>query len=344
MIFLIAVVMLGLIIFVHELGHFLTAKFFGIPVSEFSIGMGPQVCSLETKKTTYSFRAIPMGGYVNIEGMEVGSEVEDGFNTKPAYQRIIVLAAGVMMNFLTAFLVLVVAFKLSGKMEYTKTPVIGMIAKESINNKLLQKSDKILEIEGREIKTWEDISKNINLLDTNKEIKEKDVKIKIERNKEEQELVLKLERNKNNKKLMLGVSPTFNKKSLSFSESLVYSAGTFKNMFVGTLNGFIVLFTGKADLKEITGPVGIFKVVGEMAKFGWFSVLSLAAIISVNIGMLNLLPIPALDGGRIIFVLLELVGIKINKTWEERIHKIGMMFLMILIISISANDIFKIFN
>lgn len=344
MVFLIAILMLGLIIFVHELGHFMTAKFFGIPVSEFSIGMGPQVCSMETKKTMYSFRAIPIGGYVNIEGMELDSTIENGFNTKPAYQRIIVLAAGVIMNFLTAFLVLVVAFKLSGKIEYNKNPIIGTIAKESFNKNILKEKDKILEIDGKKILTWQDISKNINLLDSDKKLKEKDVKVKIERNNEEKELSLKLQRNKDNGKLMMGITPIFKKELLTFSESLTYSAQTFKNMFVGTFQGFVVLFTGKANLKEVTGPVGIFKVVGEMAKFGWFSLASLAAIISVNIGMLNLLPIPALDGGRIVFVLLELVGIKLNKKWEEKIHRAGMILLMILIIGISANDIFKIFS
>lgn len=106
MTFLIAVVMLGLIIFVHELGHFLTAKLFKMPVSEFSIGMGPQVFSVDTKNTAYSFRAIPIGGYVNIEGMEVGSEVENGFSSKPAYERFVVLFAGVFMNFLMAFILL----------------------------------------------------------------------------------------------------------------------------------------------------------------------------------------------------------------------------------------------
>ena len=103
---LIAILVLGIIIFIHELGHFLTAKFFKMPVSEFSIGMGPQVYSYETMKTTYSFRAIPLGGFVNIEGMEVGSEVEDGFNSKPPLARFIVLFAGVFMNFLLAFILI----------------------------------------------------------------------------------------------------------------------------------------------------------------------------------------------------------------------------------------------
>ncbi len=344
MVFLIAVIMLGLIIFVHELGHSLSAKFFGMPVSEFSIGMGPQVCSFETEKTMYSFRAIPIGGYANIEGMEPDSTIENGFNTKPAYQRIIVLSAGVIMNFLTAFLVLVIAFKLSGKMEFVKVPIVGKIAEESFNKNILKINDKILEIEGKEIKDWQDISKRINLLDKDKNLNEKDIKIIVERESKQKELSVKLERNKNNKRLMLGINPAFKKEKLNFSEALSQSVETFNNIFIGTLKGFGLLFGGKANLKDVTGPVGIFKVVGEMAKFGWFSLASLSAIISINIGLLNLLPIPALDGGRIIFVLLELVGIRPNKKWEEKIHRAGMVLLLILIVGISMNDIFKLFK
>lgn len=154
---LIAVIVLGIIIFLHELGHFFTAKFFKIPVSEFSVGMGPQVFSAETGKTMYSFRAIPIGGYVNIEGMEIGSEVENGFNKKPAYQRFIVLFAGVFMNFLTAFIILFLTMKLAGRLEYESGTYVGTVAEKSINYGILLENDKILEIDGEKIEKWIDI-------------------------------------------------------------------------------------------------------------------------------------------------------------------------------------------
>ena len=149
---IIAVVMLGIIIFVHELGHFMTAKFFKMPVSEFAIGMGPQLFSVETEKTMYSFRIIPIGGYVNIEGMEVDSKVENGFNTKPAYQRFIVLFAGVFMNFLMAFILLFALAKSNGKIEYNKEAIIGGLAKGGANEQILKVDDKILELDGKKIK------------------------------------------------------------------------------------------------------------------------------------------------------------------------------------------------
>ena len=339
MTFLIAVAMLGLIIFVHELGHFLTAKFFKMPVSEFSIGMGPQVFSLDTKETTYSFRAIPIGGYVNIEGMEVGSQVENGFNSKPAYQRFIVLFAGVFMNFLTAFLIIFSIAQMSGRMEYEEKAIIGALVKGGANEQILKVDDKILELDGKKINLWADIPEV-----TKEAIDKKEIPALIERDGKEQKLVLKLTKDEENKRVVLGISPKSKKTNLSFTESLVFAKNSFVSILKDTVGGLFTLFSGKADLKEISGPVGILKVVGEVSKFGWTSIASLAVILSINIGVLNLLPIPALDGGRIIFVLLELFRIKVNKKWEENLHKFGMVVLLFFIVMISVNDVWKLFN
>lgn len=339
MTFLIAVVMLGLIIFVHELGHFLTAKFFKMPVSEFSIGMGPQVFSFNTKETTYSFRAIPIGGYVNIEGMEVGSQVENGFNSKPAYQRFIVLFAGVFMNFLMAFLIIFSIAQMTGRIEYEEKAIIGALVKGGANEEVLKVDDKILELGGEKITLWADISEV-----TKKALDKEEISALIERDGKEQKLVLNLTKDEENNRVVLGISPKSKKINLSFTESLIFAKNSFTSILKDTVGGFFTLFSGKADLKEISGPVGILKVVGEVSKFGWTSIASLAVILSINIGVLNLLPIPALDGGRIIFVLLELFRIKVNKKWEEKLHKFGMIVLLFFILVISVNDVWKLFN
>ncbi|WP_338941941.1 M50 family metallopeptidase [Fusobacterium nucleatum] len=339
MTFLIAVVMLGLIIFVHELGHFLTAKLFKMPVSEFSIGMGPQVFSVDTKKTTYSFRAIPIGGYVNIEGMEVGSEVENGFSSKPAYQRFIVLFAGVFMNFLMAFILLFVTAKISGRIEYDTNAIIGGLVKGGANEQILKVDDKILELDGKKINIWTDISK------VTKELQDKEeITALVERNGKEENLTLKLTKDEENNRVVLGISPKYKKIDLSTTESLDFAKNSFNSILTDTVKGFFTLFSGKVSLKEVSGPVGIFKVVGEVSKFGWISIASLCVVLSINIGVLNLLPIPALDGGRIILVLLELVGIKVNKKWEKKLHKGGMILLLFFILMISVNDVWKLFN
>ena len=339
MTFLIAVVMLGLIIFVHELGHFLTAKLFKMPVSEFSIGMGPQVFSVDTKNTAYSFRAIPIGGYVNIEGMEIGSEVENGFSSKPTYQRFIVLFAGVFMNFLMAFILLFAIAKINGRIEYDTNAIIGGLVKGGANEQILKVDDKILELDGKKINVWTDISK-ITKASQNKE----EISALIERNGKEENITLKLTKDEENNRIVLGISPKYKKIDLSTTESLDFAKNSFNSIFTDTIKGFFTLFSGKASLKEISGPVGIFKVVGEVSKFGWVSIISLCVVLSINIGVLNLLPIPALDGGRIIFVLLELFGIKVNKKWEEKLHKGGMILLLFFILMISVNDVWKLFN
>ena len=203
---IIAVVMLGIIIFVHELGHFMTAKFFKMPVSEFAIGMGPKLFSEETEKTMYSFRIIPIGGYVNIEGMEVDSKVENGFNTKPAYQRFIVLFAGVFMNFLMAFILLFALAKSNGKIEYNKEAIIGGLAKGGANEQILKVNDKILELDGKKINLWADIPIAIEKIKDKREIE-----TIIERDGKEEKLNLKLTEDKENNRFLLGISPKFKK-------------------------------------------------------------------------------------------------------------------------------------
>lgn len=334
---LIAILVLGIIIFIHELGHFLTAKFFKMPVSEFSIGMGPQVYSYDTVKTTYSFRAIPIGGYVNIEGMEVDSKVEDGFNSKPAYARFIVLIAGVFMNFLLAFIIMFSSIYSNGKYIPSKKPIIGDIFKEAKAYEYLQKKDKILEIEGIKIENWNDIGKNLKLKNENEE-----VQMKIERAGETKDIIVPLTLDPNSDRKMLGVLPEYSIEKFSILEASKLSIKSGVRIVKDTLTGLKMMITGKVKRDEISGPIGIIKVVGEASKEGASIVFWLMALLSVNIGVLNLLPLPALDGGRIIFVLLEMIGVRVNKKVEERIHTAGMLILFGLIIFITTNDIFNI--
>lgn len=334
---LIAILVLGIIIFIHELGHFLTAKFFKMPVSEFSIGMGPQVYSYDTVKTTYSFRAIPIGGYVNIEGMEVDSKVEDGFNSKPAYARFIVLIAGVFMNFLLAFIIMFSSIYSNGKYIPSEKPIIGDIFKEAKAYEYLQKKDKILEIEGIKIENWNDIGKNLKLKNENEE-----VQMKIERAGETKDIIVPLTLDPNSDRKMLGVLPEYSIEKFSILEASKLSIKSGVRIVEDTLTGLKMMITGKVKRDEISGPIGIIKVVGEASKEGASIVFWLMALLSVNIGVLNLLPLPALDGGRIIFVLLEMIGVRVNKKVEERIHTAGMLILFGLIIFITTNDIFNI--
>lgn len=334
---LIAILVLGIIIFIHELGHFLTAKFFKMPVSEFSIGMGPQVYSYETMKTTYSFRAIPLGGFVNIEGMEVGSEVEDGFNSKPPLARFAVLFAGVFMNFLLAFILIFTMIYSNGKYIQNKEPVIGNVLSESKGSKVIFPKDKILKIDGVNIKEWNDISKALAEKDPKTPIQ-----VELERAGEIKNVDLELTEDPESKRYIVGILPEYTIEKYGALEAARMSLFSFEKIFSDTLGGLKLIVSGKVKSEEISGPIGIIKVVGDASKEGVGILIWLTALLSVNVGILNLMPLPALDGGRILFVILELIGIKVNKKFEERLHTAGMLILFAFIFYITANDIFNL--
>lgn len=335
---LIAILVIGLIIFLHEFGHFITAKIFKMPVVDFSIGMGPEVFSVETQETTYSIRAFPVGGHVNIDGMEIDKEVENGFNSKPAWQRFIVIIAGIVMNFLTAIVILFATFKIYGTYENNQMAMIGDVAKNSPNISILQKGDLIKEIDGIKIENWNEIAEKLN-----KKFESNKVDLIIDRNGTEKELKANLIYDEETNRSFLGIQSSIIKRELGIFESLQKSLESFFSIFKDIFVGLGQLFTGKISKDDISGPIGVIKIIGNSAQMGVVNLAFMIAILSINIGCLNLVPIPALDGGRILFIILEMLGIKVNKRTEENIHRVGMLALMVLIIAVSFNDILKIF-
>ncbi len=338
---IIALLLLGLIIFIHELGHFLAARFFRMPVSEFAIGMGPELYSYYNGKTLYSIRVIPVGGFVNIDGMEVGSKVENGFNSKPPMARFVVLFAGVFMNFMLALIVIFGITFASGKAIQNTNPIVGNIIKEAKASSVLKEKDVIKEIDGTKISTWAQIGETIS-----KDSKNRDtLDVMVERDGKDLSLTVPLTKVEEGRAPIMGIIPEYKFERYGLVDGVKQSFKIFIGVFEDTLGGVKMLITGKVKAKDISGPVGIVKVVGDASRSGSSGILLwLLAILSVNVGIFNLLPFPALDGGRIIFVILELVGIKVDKKLEERVHTIGMLMLFGLIIFATANDIFNIFK
>lgn len=336
---LITILILGIIIFIHELGHFMAAKFFKMPVSEFSIGMGPKLYSYEGIETTYSVRAIPVGGFVNIEGMEVDSEVEDGFNTKSPFSRFIVLFAGVFMNFSLALVIIYFMVVSTGKMIQSEEAVIGGIMETSNAYELILEGDRIFEINDREIVDWDDISKIIK-----EEAGENPLKIEVIRDGEEKSFLVEPIYEPGRDQPLLGILPEYSVEKYGIIESFKVAGGVFKDLFIQIIGGLKLLVTGRVKADDITGPVGMIKVVGEASKGGASLLVWLTALLSVNIGIFNLLPFPALDGGRIVFVVLELIGVTVNKKLEERLHMAGMLVLIGLILFITMNDVFNLIS
>ena len=393
------IVILGLIVFLHELGHFATAKYFRMPVTEFAIGMGPKIFSLKKNETTYSIRILPLGGFVNIEGMqperfdleafkkekmdeiieelknETGNkyndnEIEDeifvdeverrlskvvekelkrqeniqknGFFAKSPFSRFVVLIAGVVMNFISALAVLFIMLSVAGVLppKYSQA-IVGGVEQSSKANGRLKVNDKILAINGKNISNWSEMTKRIG--EISKNYKNEDIALKILRDNKEITENVKLTYNKEAKGNILGVHLLSQKSTIG--ERVKISFSMFGDYFKMTLDGVRMLITGKVAMKEMTGPVGLPKIVGEAyGQGGIFAMLGVFVLISINIGIMNLLPIPALDGGRLIFVIPEFFGIKVNKKIEEKIHMIGMIFLLVLMLVIVFFDVTKYFQ
>ena len=390
------IIILGIIVFIHELGHFATAKYFGMPVTEFAIGMGPRLFSVKKEETVYSIRILPLGGFVNIEGMqhekfdleafkkgrmdeiieklkdEINSEnneikneqfisevekrldaavkqelkrqeniQKNGFFTKSPFSRFIVLIAGVVMNFISALVALYIMLSITGVVppQYSQA-IVGEIEQDSKANGKLKVNDKILTINGKNIANWSEMTKKIGEISQN--YKNEDVILKVLRDNKEITENVKLAYNEKTRSNILGIHLLSQKST--FGERIKISFIMFGDYFKLTLDGVKMLVTGKVAMKEMTGPVGLPKVIGEAyGQGGLFAMLGVFILISINIGIMNLLPIPALDGGRLIFIIPEFFGIKINKKIEEKIHLIGMIFLLVLMMIIVFFDVTKYF-
>lgn len=333
---LLTLLILTVIIFIHELGHFTAAKYFKIPVSEFAIGMGPKLISKQVGETLYAVRAIPIGGFVNIEGMEPDSELENGFNTKAAYKRFIVLFAGVFMNFVLAFLIVVGMIFAIGGTEQNPAAVIGQIAEDSYVKEQLKTGDQILKIDEVEIKDWNSLVENLSVK------KDEKVKLLVKRGNDEVKIESKMKYIEDQKRYVLGIFPEYTKIKYGLVEGSKESVKQYINLFTSTFKGFKMLFAGEVKKEEISGPVGTVKIVKMFADWGASSLIFLTALLSINIGIINLFPLPALDGGRILFVILETLGVKVNRKTEEKIHRAGFVLLLGLIILVTFNDVINL--
>ena len=340
---LIAIVMFGVLIFVHELGHFLACRIFGVKVNEFAVGMGPLLFSRKGKKsgTTYSLRLLPIGGYNSIEGENGDSTAEDAFCTKPVWQRMIIIVSGALMNLLFAGLLMCI---LVGATERLGTTVIHSFSPDegavSTENYGLQVGDRILKINGKRVHTVDDMLYTVAFEAT------KPVPVLVERNGEEE--------------LVEGVVfPTYESAGVLFGtvdfsvlraeknlgtilrHSLFKCTGSME-MIWESLAGLV---TGKFGLEQVSGPVGVTGALGDAARSGLLNVLNMVVLISLNLGIFNLLPIPALDGGRLVFLGIEAIRRKpIKYEIENMIHTVGITVLMLIMVVVTFKDIIFLFK
>ena len=342
---LFAILFFSLIIFVHELGHFLTARFFKVTVHEFAIGMGPKILSWGKKETKYSIRAIPVGGYCKMEGEDEDSDNEGSFSRKPWYARLIILASGAGMNIILGFVVCIVYVSVLSS--YTgsvvTTSVESVIAEAEAAN-YIRPGDKIVEINGSDVNINRDI--DFAIMRAGK----KPLDIVVERNGEEKSFTVNpyvVKDEKGNEQAYIGVSLMTEKPGVInvLHESLFQTIWMGKTVFVSL--GMII--SGEAGMNEVSGPVGVVSTMSSVAQYGGIialiNLLMMGSLISINIGIMNLLPLPALDGGRILFVLIEAIRRKpIPPEKEGIVHTIGIILLFGLMIFATWNDIMRLIS
>lgn len=321
----------GMLVFFHEFGHFAVAKLNGIKVHQFALGMGPKLVSYQGKETEYSIRILPIGGYVKMEGEDEASDHIGSFSSKTPLQRISVLAAGPIMNIVLA----IVLFTIISMNFGTPVNVIDKISENSpAQISGLQSGDEIVKINDVNISSWEDIVQVIGSSE------DEVLSIKVIRGGAAQTIDVKPKFDEETNRKLIGISPVLKKSVFTSVKSSIKSVFLVVSQIVDFLFKFI---RGNASSEGVVGPIGMVQYVGEAARISIYSLLSLAAIISINLAILNILPFPALDGGRIIFALIELIkGKPIDPNKEGFVHLVGFVILMILMVLVLYKDIVKL--
>lgn len=368
-IFIFAIV-LGLLVFIHEMGHFLTARRNGIKADEFGFGFPPRIVgavkdretgrykivwgnqNIESEETVYSFNWIPLGGFVRIKGEDMHhSHDEDSFASKGAWVRIKVLGAGVVMNFLLAWFLFAVVLTLGFPQQinpqeralYPKTDVqILQVVKGSPAESMgLQPGDLLLSIDGKTVTNLEMVSASIGAK------KGQLVTLKVERGGRENELT-------GTPRVMFPEGE--GALGISFSETAMVSYPWYESIVRGLIHTYeftleiLKVFgnmlwnfiTGQKVAVDIAGPVGIIYMTKQMSELGLVYILQFAAILSINLAIINALPIPALDGGRILFVLIEkLKGSPVSQKTEGYFHQVGFLLLLLLMVFVTLHDVLQ---
>lgn len=346
------IVVLGAIVFVHELGHFLAAKIVGIRVEQFSLGFPPKIFSRKFGETEYLISWIPLGGYVKMAGM-IDESLDDKpltgepweFMSKNYLQKVFVISAGVIMNLLLAFLIFTVITLYSGIGELGAAKIGAVDPGMPADSVGLRPGDLIVSIDNDTIAGWEEMAghirdragETIEIAWTREGVlmKAKVVPVAQERlvNGEKVEIA------------MIGIGAELERRPAGIVESIVNGADATYYSCSATVIGLYMLTQGEASIKDFTGPVGIAQYSGQALKTGFTVFLSFLAFISANVGLFNILPIPVLDGGHLVFINIEaIIRRPVSTKIKMIIQQVGMVLLLLLFIIISFNDIMRLFS
>ena len=343
---LLFIVILGVIILVHEAGHFMWAKLRGVYVYEFALGMGPKICGFKKGETEYNLRAIPIGGFCQLAGEDLEDDDDEDIpedrrlQAKKPWERFLIMVFGPMNNFILAVLLLFfIALVWGGT---TMDPVITTVEKGSAAEKVgIEEGDKILEINGHKITSSDDISLFLAIADPTKKNE-----IVISRDDDEvmtYKIKPKKIEEKGEESYRYGIGMQ-QERTKGIGNAFIYTFKKTKSIFKQMFITVGYLFTGGIRLSQLSGPVGIYSIVGQQRSAGLASILYLMAFLSINVGFINLLPIPAFDGGHILFIIIEMIkGSPVKPEIENKIHTFFLILLMLLMVVITINDIIRLF-
>lgn len=340
--FLLAIFLFGILIAIHEFGHFAFAKLFKVKVNEFALGMGPKIISKKKGETTYSLRLLPIGGFVSMEGEDENSSDERAFNNKPAWQRFIIVAAGAILNLILG--VIVVGICLSAS-DLVGTRTVVKFSPDAVTEQSgLRVGDEIVEINGTNIYSYKGIAFNL--------VRDRDNKVDMTVIRDGEKILLENVEFKQ-----------FEYQGRQYVEQDFYILGeepgvgnVLKNSILDSASivqmvrlSLVDMVTGKYGIKDISGPVGTVTAIAESTaepeKFSdkILTALTFLSMITINVGVFNLLPFPALDGGRLFFILVEMIRRKpISAEKEGKIHTVGMIILLAFMAVVMVSDIIKV--
>ena len=336
--YLVAILVFLIVIIIHEFGHFIVAKLNGIKVNEFSVGFGPKLFQKKKGETAYSVRLIPFGGYCAMEGEDEDSTDPRAFGNKKPWRRLLVVVAGAIFNLILGF-VLCVGF-VAGQDLYATTTVAKFDEKAVSSQYGLKEKDTIIEANGRAVYTFNDLSyifgtSEDGVMDfvverNGKKVTLNDVKFAMDEYEDGKQYIALDFYVYGEPRSVLSVIKNAAKTEISLGRVVIMSVGD--------------LIGGKFGLSDMSGPVGITVAVGNAAKQSLNSLVYIAALLTVNLGIFNLLPLPALDGGRCLFILFEMIFRKpVPAKYEGWIHAAGFMLLILLAVVILISDVIKLF-
>lgn len=341
-----AIIVIGILVTVHELGHFMTAKWTGMRVDEFAIGFGPKLWQKRRGETLYSLRAIPLGGYNKIAGMEPDlPEPGDyekleadgrGFRDKSLPARMLVITAGALMNFLLPVLLYAGLSFCTGVDEMVNEPVLGEVHTKMVAYQTgLRVGDRLLTVNGQKLVTWNDV------IATVRDNGEKPMQVTLEREGQVLSYTLVPAMNPELGRAVIGISPSFRTRDCGLLESLKVGVLRVVATAYYMLHGLYQIVTGNAPA-DLAGPIGVAMVAGDVAAKGVQALLNFICFLSINLGIINLLPLPALDGGHFALLILEgLRGKPLPGKAMEYIQYVGVAMILAIMVFSTYKDLLR---